>query len=113
MYGVGSSDGVVLTQNLTAVSVTSDHTILRGLAIRDSRGNGVLALNVTGVRVEDCQISGHGQHGVVITGSDSGIDGSTVTSVGCSGIRVSGGVARNLTAGDSFVTGNTVVQKLL
>jgi hypothetical protein len=68
----------------------------------------VVALNVTGVRVESCEVSGHGQHGVVITGYDSGIDGSTVSSVGCSGVRVSGGVARTLTAGNSFATGNTV-----
>ena len=102
------SDGVFLTQNLTAVHVRADHTVLRGLAIRHSRGNGLLALNVTGVRVESCDISGHGQHGVVITGNESGVSDSTVWSVGCSGIRVSGGDPRSLTPGKSFVTGNTV-----
>ena len=86
----------------------ANHTTLRGLAIRNARGNGVLALNVRGVRVEDCEVGGHGQHGVVITGFESGIDGSTVHSVGCSGIRVAGGVARTLTPGHSFATGNTV-----
>jgi hypothetical protein len=98
----------VLTQNLTAVKITADHTILRGLAIRHSRGNGILALNVTGVRVESCEVSGHGQHGVVIAGMRSGVDNTTVRSVGCSGIRVSGGTARTLTAGKDFATGNTV-----
>ena len=101
-------DQVFLTQNLTAASVSANHTILRGLAIRHARGNGVLALNVAGVRVEDCQVSGHGQHGVVITGFQSGIDGSCVHSIGCSGIRIAGGVARTLTPGQCFATRNTV-----
>jgi hypothetical protein len=103
-----ASNGVFLTQNLTAAHVRADHTVLRGLAIRHSRGNGLFALNVTGLRVEGCEISGHGQHGVVITGNESGIRDSTVRSVGCSGIRVSGGAPRSLIAGKSFVIGNTV-----
>ena len=79
-----------------------------------------MATNVTGVRVENCEISGHGyvpdsstlqtlvnkcliivklilrswnrQHGVVMHGTESGIDSSRVYSVGCSGVRVSGTV---------------------
>ena len=80
-----------------------------------------MATNVTGVRVENCEISGHGyaldssrlspklvnkctiivklilrpwsrQHGVVMNGTESGVDSSRVYSVGCSGVRVSGRV---------------------
>lgn len=107
-WGHDESDGVFLTQNLTAAHVRADFTILRGLAIRHSRGNGLLALNVTGLSVENCELSGHGQHGVVITGNESGVSDSMVRSIGCSGIRVSGGVARTLTSGRSFVSGNKI-----
>ena len=59
-------------------------------------------------QVEDCEISGHGQHGVIINGSDSGVDGSRVYSVGCSGVRVAGGTARTLAPGNMFATGNHI-----
>lgn len=102
------TEGVYLTQHLAAVNVTADHVTLRNLAIRHSRGNGVVAMNVTGLRVESCDISGHGQHGVVIVGDQSGVDSSRVYSVGCSGVRVSGGVARTLTPGKSYATRNII-----
>ena len=61
-----------------------------------------------GVRVEDCEISGHGQHGVVMNGTYSGVHGSSIHSVGCSGVRVAGGVGRTLEAGEMFVTHNRI-----
>jgi hypothetical protein len=42
----------------------TSHITLRGLGIHHSRGNGLLADNVTNVHIENCEISGHGQHGV-------------------------------------------------
>jgi hypothetical protein len=99
---------VVITSNLTAVHASADHVVLKNLAIRHARGNGVLALNVTNVRVEGCSISGHGQHGVVIVGSHSGVEQSDIFSVGCSGVRVAGGDARSLTHGHSFARHNTI-----
>ena len=103
------SEGPFITQHLYATDVSgSSHITLRGLGIHHSRGNGLLAINVTGVRVEDCEISGHGQHGVVMNGTDSGVHGSSVYSVGCSGVRVAGGVARTLTAGNMYVTSNRI-----
>ena len=89
------------------VSGTS-HITLRGLGIHHSRGNGLLALNVTGVRIEDCEISGHGQHGAIVKGTASGIDSSRVYSVGCSGVRVAGGDPRTLEAGNMFVTNTEI-----
>ena len=103
------AEGPFITQHLYATDVSgSSHITLRGLGIHHSRGNGLLAINVTGVRVEDCEISGHGQHGVVMNGTDSGVHGSSVYSVGCSGVRVAGGVARTLTAGNMYVTSNRI-----
>ena len=99
---------VFVTSNLTAVHVAADNIVLRNLAIRHARGNGVLALNVTNVRVEHCTISGHGQHGVVIVGNHSGVEHSDIYSVGCSGVRVAGGVARSLTHGKSYVSYNRI-----
>ena len=82
------AEGPFITQHLYATDVSgSSHITLRGLGIHHSRGNGLLAINVTGVRVEDCEISGHGQHGVVMNGTDSGVHGSSVYSVGCSGVQ--------------------------
>ena len=52
--------------------------------------------------------TGHGQHGAVVKGRDSGIDGSRVYSVGCSGVRVAGGVPRTLEAGNMYVTNTEV-----
>jgi hypothetical protein len=89
------------------VSGTS-HITLRGLGIHHSRGNGLLALGVDSVRVEECEISGHGQHGVVMNGTDSGVTSSSVYSVGCSGVRVAGGVPRTLTPGNMYVTQNHI-----
>ena len=102
------TEGVFISQNMTAANVTADHITLRNIGIRHSRGTGVVGMNVTGLRVENCDISGHGQHGVAIVGNKSGVDSSRVYSVGCSGVRVSGGVARTLTAGKSFVTANNI-----
>jgi hypothetical protein len=103
------TEGPFITQNLYAADISgTSHVTLRGLGIHNSRGNGLLAFNVTGVRVEDCEISGHGQHGVVMNGTDSGVRGSNVHSVGCSGIRVAGGIGRTLEAGEMFVTHNRI-----
>jgi hypothetical protein len=95
---------------MTAVSITGAHHVtLKNLAIRHSRGNGVEAIhNATFVRVEGCDVSGHGQHGIVIVGSDSGVASSHVHSVGCAGIRVIGGDALTLTPGRCYATDNTV-----
>ena len=100
--------GVFITSSLTATHITADHVTLRGLTIRHARGNGVLALNVSNVRVENCTVSAHGQHGVVIVGDGSGVTDSSVYSVGCSGVRVAGGDAHSLTPGRSFVKKNTI-----
>ena len=100
--------GVFITSSLTATRITADHVTLRGLTIRHARGNGVLALNVSNVRVENCTVSAHGQHGVVIVGDGSGVTDSSVSSVGCSGVRVAGGDAHSLTPGRSFVKKNTI-----
>ena len=60
------TEGPFITQELFAMNVSgTSHVTLRGLGIHHSRGNGLLAFNVTGVRIEDCEISGHGQHGAV------------------------------------------------
>eukprot|EP01051_Picozoa_sp_SAG22_P019223 SAG22_NODE_3481_length_1687_cov_1.468514_2_plen_195_part_00 len=99
---------VYITSNLTAADISADHVTLRNFSIQHARGNGVFALNVSNVRVEGCAVHGHGQHGVVIVGTDSGITHSRVFSVGCSGIRVAGGDARSLTAGRAFATHNTL-----
>jgi len=48
------------------------------------------------------------EHGVVVIGDHSGVSDCKVYSVGCSGIRVSGGDAHTLTHGHSFATGNSV-----
>lgn len=42
------TEGVYLTQHLAAANIAADHVTLRNLAIRHSRGNGVVAMNVTG-----------------------------------------------------------------
>jgi len=53
------TEGPYITQALFAVNVSgTSHITLRGLGIHHARGNGLLARNVTGVRVEDCEISG-------------------------------------------------------
>ena len=39
-----------------------------------------------------------------MNGTDSGVHSSSVYSVGCSGVRVAGGVPRTLEAGNMFVT---------
>ena len=41
-------------------------------------------------------------------GTYSGVHGSSVHSVGCSGVRVAGGVGRTLEAGEMFVTHNRI-----
>jgi hypothetical protein len=103
------TEGPYLTQSLFATNVSgASHITIRGVGIHHSRGNGMLAFDVTNVRVEDCEISGHGQHGVVLNGSASGVDGSRVYSVGCSGVRVAGGSPRSLEAGNMFVTSNLI-----
>jgi hypothetical protein len=103
------AEGPFITQHMFATDVSgASHITLRGLGIHYSRGNGLLAINVTGVRVEDCEVSGHGQHGIVMNGTDSGVDGCRVYSVGCSGVRVAGGVARTLTPGNMFATHNHI-----
>ena len=56
------TEGVYITQNMTAASIDADHITLKGLAIRASRGNGVEAINHTGVTIESCDISGHGRN---------------------------------------------------
>eukprot|EP01050_Picozoa_sp_SAG11_P050043 SAG11_NODE_27668_length_330_cov_0.900433_1_plen_91_part_01 len=43
-----------------------------------------------------------------MNGTDSGVRGSSVHSVGCSGVRVAGGVGRTLEAGEMFVTHNRI-----
>jgi hypothetical protein len=101
-------EGPYLTQALAAVDIQADHITLRGLSIRYARGSGVLGNNVTGVRVEDCEISGHGQHGVVLLGNRSGVDSCHVSSVGCGGVWVVGGVARTLSHGKMFATRNRI-----
>ena len=75
-------EGPHLTQALAAVEVAADHVTLSGLSIRYARGSGVLGNDVRGVRIEGCEISGHGQHGVVLLGNRSGVDSSSVSSVG-------------------------------
>lgn len=102
-----------MTSNLTAARIHADHITLRGLAIRHARGNGVLALNVSNVRMENCTVSGHGQHGVVIVGTHSGVEHSRIYSVGCSGVRVAGGDAHSLSAGHSFVFRNAIFDMAL
>eukprot|EP01052_Picozoa_sp_SAG31_P008541 SAG31_NODE_434_length_15737_cov_10.315450_1_plen_517_part_00 len=69
-------EGPHLTQALAAVHVRADYITLKGLSIRYARGSGVVGNGVTGVRVEDCEITGHGQHGVVLLGNQSGVDNS-------------------------------------
>lgn len=103
------TEGPYLTQQLVALNVSgASHITLRGLGVHHSRGNGLLAIDVTGVRVEDCEISGHGQHGLIMNGTNSAVDGSKVYSVGCSGVRVAGGVGRALIAGNMSVTANHI-----
>ena len=101
--------GPFITQQMSAIDMSgTSYITLRGLGIYHSRGNGLLAYDVTGVRVEDCEISGHGQHGLIMNGTDSGVHRSSVFSVGCSGVRVAGGVARTLKAGKMFATSNHI-----
>ena len=55
--------GEVFCSNLSALrrlNTGASHITLRGLGIHHSRGNGLVAANVDGVRVENCEISGHG-----------------------------------------------------
>ena len=55
------TEGPYITQSLFATNISgASHITLRGLGIHHSRGNGLLAIDVKGVRVEGCEISGHG-----------------------------------------------------
>ena len=104
-----TSSSLFLTQALSAVHLNGASEItLRGLTIQHARGAGVVGDRVDGVRIERCHISGHGQHGVVLRGRRSGVDSSTVSSTGCSGVWVVGGVARELIPGEMFATGNQI-----
>eukprot|EP01052_Picozoa_sp_SAG31_P035744 SAG31_NODE_4355_length_3319_cov_1.559938_4_plen_184_part_00 len=112
--GVGSpaqwpANACRLSINETAISVTdASHIILRGLTVTGAVHTGIEGSGVDSVVVDNCTIVGHGRHGISLDGRNSGVKNSLVHSVGGSGMRITGGVAMTLTAGNMFATNNHV-----
>ena len=98
-----------VSANDTAVNVSNaSHVVLRGMTVTGAVHTGIEGSGVESVLVDNCTVSGHGRHGVVLDGRNSGVTNSHVHSVGGSGMRITGGEAMTLTAGKMFATDNHV-----
>lgn len=100
---------VGVATNETAVNITgTSHVTLRGLTVTGAIHTGIEGRNVDSVLIENCTVSGHGRHGVDLQGVSSGVENSVIYSVGGSGMRIQGGVAMTLQAGNMFARRNHV-----
>ena len=59
--------------------------VMRGLTVTGAVHTGIEGSGVESVLIENCTIAGHGRHGVVLDGTDSGVKRSVIHSVGGSG----------------------------
>lgn len=100
---------VAIATNETAVNLTGvRHVTLRDLTITGSVHTGIEGSDVESVLIENCSVSGHGRHGIDLQGVSSGVADSVIYSVGGSGMRIQGGVAMTLEAGNMFARANHV-----
>ena len=98
---IGLQDPVV---NLSG----SRHTSLESMQVLHGRGVGVLATDVADVHIHGINSSLHTRQGIWLHGVNSSITSSSISAVGCAGIRAHGGNAELFVRGNLNVSWNYV-----
>ena len=84
------------------------HVVLQGFVFAHARLNGAVLKGVENATVSACNFSLNGGAGVELSGANSSITLSEVSSVGCQALMVMGGDVPSLTRGNIVVEGNNV-----
>ena len=103
------ANAVYVSKNETGLSLVNvSHVEMHGLTIHAALHNGVEASGVDDVVLWNLTVAGHGRHGIVMDGFDSGVADSLVYSVGGSGVRVTGGETYTMTYGNMWAIKNHI-----
>lgn len=87
----------------------ASHLTLDSVTVRHAKGTGISAVGVTSVSVTNCTVHGIGGDGVTIFQAwRSGISGSRIFDVGCTGVHVTGGNFTTLEPGLNWADGNRI-----
>jgi hypothetical protein len=113
---VSTSDGVLLGANVSDIA-------FEGMSVQYSRGTGIAFAGGARVRVVDCAVSHHGEHGIAFGNEGQPVRTevqvagpvlspsvlrSSVSEVGCAGVLVAAGAQLPLAGGNATVTDNDV-----
>jgi hypothetical protein len=86
------------------------YVTIQGLTFQEGRGSAILVNDGNNCLISDCRIERFGSDGIhLIDGSQNGISGSLIRTLGCGGIRIKGGDRKTLTPANHFIE-QTVVE---
>jgi hypothetical protein len=107
--GASVAAGAFVSAQDNAIHIRgTSHVTLSTLVVSHSRLTGINATAVSNVWIRDCVVSNTGGNGIDLAGRDSGLVNSTVSDLGCAGVRAGGGNWTDLTPGNILVHGNTI-----
>ncbi len=87
------------------------YVTLRGLEFEEGRGNAILIMGGKGCRIKECRVERFGRDGIhIYDGSDHGVSGCLLRTLGYGGFKISGGDRKTLTPGNHFVE-HTIVEQ--
>lgn len=98
---------VSVAENVIAADGVSN-VHMHNLRLLHARGTGVVFRNATGVILSGCEVALHGTAGLVIDGRRNSVRNSSIHSVGCGGLQLTGGSMRQLLRGDNEAVGNVI-----
>ena len=99
-----------LAINATSIinATGASHVSFRHLTVAYGRAIGFEASAVSSLEITNTTVFGMGQHGMILSGTDSSVLESTIHSCGCKGLSTSGGDPRRYTAGNLTIRGNNI-----
>ena len=88
----GTGQGAFLSEQTAAHKfIGVKHVTLQSLKLDYAMGSAISAVNVTGLSVINCSLSNSGTHGVELSGTNSSIESSVISDIGCDAVVVTGG----------------------
>ena len=88
----GTGQGAFLSEQTAAHKfIGVKHITLQSLKLDYAMGSAISAVNVTGLSVINCSLSNSGTHGVELSGTNSSIESSEISDIGCDAVVVTGG----------------------
>ena len=86
------------------------YVTIQGLTFQEGRGSAILVNEGKNCLISDCRIERFGSDGIhMLDGSENGISGCLIRTLGCGGIRIKGGDRKTLTPANHFIE-QTVVE---